>query len=46
MTYLDKYAETGIEYTTVLKKIIKQNSLTDFDDAELLPSSEKLKKII
>ena len=46
VTYLDKYAETGIEYTTVLKKIIKQNSLTDFDDAELLPSSEKLKKII
>ena len=25
---------------------IEQNRLTDFDDAELLPTSEKLKKII
>ena len=46
VTYLDKYAETGKEYTIVLKKIIKQNSLTDFDDSKLLPSSEKLKNII
>ena len=44
--YLDKYAETGVEYTKILKKIIEQNALTDFDDAELLPTSEKLKKII
>ncbi len=44
--YLDKYAETGKEYTIILKKIIEQNILTDFDDAELLPTSEKLKKII
>ena len=44
--YLDKYAETGKEYTIILKKIIEQNALTDFDDAELLPTSEKLKKII
>ena len=44
--FLDKYAQTGNEYTAILKKIIKQNSLTDFDDAKLLPSSEKLKKII
>ncbi len=44
--YLDKYAETGIQYTIILKKIIEQNVLTDFDDAELLPTSEKLKKII
>ncbi|MBT91881.1 MAG: glucosaminidase [Candidatus Pelagibacter sp.] len=44
--YLDKYAETGKEYTVVLKKIIKQNSLTDFDGVKLLPSSEKLKKLI
>ncbi len=44
--YLDKYAETGKEYTDVLTKIILQNSLVDFDDAKLLPTSEKLKKII
>ena len=44
--YLDKYAETGKDYTLILKKIIEQNILTDFDDAELLPTSEKLKKII
>ena len=37
--YLDKYAETGQEYVKILQKIIKQNSLTDFDDAKLLPSS-------
>ena len=44
--YLDKYAETGVEYTKVLKKIIKQNSLTDFDDVNILPTSLKLKKLI
>ena len=44
--YLDKYAETGKEYTKILIKIIKQNSLIDFDDAKLLPTSEKLKKLI
>ena len=37
--YLDKYAETGEVYVKVLQKIIKQNNLTDFDDAKLLPSS-------
>ena len=31
--YLDKYAATGKEYTVILKKIIKQNSLKDFDKA-------------
>ena len=46
VNYLDKYAETGIEYTKILKKIIEQNNLTDFDDAKLLPSSKKMKKII
>ena len=46
VNHLDKYAETGKEYTIILKKIIEQNILTDFDDAELLPTSEKLKKII
>jgi len=44
--YLDKYAETGKEYIKVLKKIIEQNNLTDFDDAKLLPSSIKLKSLI
>ena len=44
--YLDKYAETGIEYTKVLSKIIKQNSLTEFDDVKILPTSAKLKNLI
>ena len=46
VNYLDKYAETGKEYIKILKIIIKQNSLQDFDDAKLLPSSEKIKKLI
>ena len=44
--YLDKYAETGIEYTKILIKIIEQNSLTDFDDVKILPTSKKLKSLI
>ncbi len=44
--YLDKYAETGEEYVRILKKIIQQNDLTDFDDAKLLPSSIQLKSLI
>ena len=44
--YLEKYAETGKEYIIVLKKIIEQNSLTEFDTVKLLPSSKKLKKLI
>ena len=44
--YLDKYAETGKEYIKILKKIINQNNLTDFDDAKLLPSSLQLKSLI
>jgi Bax protein len=44
--YLDQYAATGVEYTKVLKKIIEQNSLKDFDDVKLLPTSRKLKKLI
>jgi len=44
--YLDKYAATGKEYTRVLKKIISQNSLKDFDDVKLLPTSRKLKNLI
>ncbi len=44
--YLEKYAETGKEYTEVLKKIINQNSLTDFDDVDILPTSLKMKNLI
>ena len=44
--YLDKYAATGKEYTEILKKIIKQNSLRDFDDVKLLPSSIQSKNLI
>ena len=44
--HLDKYAETGNEYVEVLQKIIKQNSLKDFDEARLLPSSKDLKSLI
>ena len=44
--YLDEYAATGVKYTEILKKIIKQNSLKDFDDVKLLPSSELIKKVI
>ena len=44
--YLDKYAETGTEYIEVLQKIIQQNSLKDFDEARLLPSSKDLESLI
>ena len=44
--YLDKYAETGKEYVRILQQIIKQNNLTDFDDAKLLPSSINLESLI
>ena len=44
--YLDKYAETGDEYTRVLKQIIDQNKLTDFDDAEILPDSIREKSLV
>ena len=44
--YLDKYAETGKEYVKILQQIIRQNSLTDFDDAKLLPSSIDLESLI
>ena len=44
--YLDKYAETGIEYTRVLIQIIEQNKLIDFDDAKILPSSKREKSLI
>ena len=44
--YLNEYAETGNQYVEVLRKIIKQNSLKDFDDAKLLPSSTDLESLI
>jgi Bax protein len=44
--YLDKYAETGKEYVKILQQIIRQNLLTDFDDAKLLPSSIELESLI
>ena len=44
--FLNEYAETGNEYVEVLKKIIKQNNLQDFDDAKLLPSSIELESLI
>ena len=44
--YLNEYAQTGKEYTKILKKIIEQNSLTDFDDAQILPRSKKIKNLI
>ncbi len=43
---LDNYAETGKEYTKILKQIIKQNSLKDFDDVKLMPLSIKYKNLI
>ena len=44
--HLDKYAETGNQYIDVLKKIIEQNNLKDFDEARLLPSSKDLDSLI
>ena len=44
--HLDKYAETGSQYIEVLKKIIEQNNLKDFDEARLLPSSKDLESLI
>ena len=43
---LDNYAETGKEYTKILKQIIQQNSLKDFDDVKLMPLSVKYKNLI
>ena len=44
--HLDKYAETGNQYIEVLRKIIEQNNLKDFDEARLLPSSKDLESLI
>ena len=43
--HLDKYAETGKEYVKILQQIIRQNNLTDFDDAKLLPLSIDLESL-
>ncbi len=37
--YLESYAATGKEYVTILKSIISQNKLTDFDNAVLMNTS-------
>ena len=44
--YLDSYAETGEEYVKILKQIINQNNLKDFDKAKILPSSKSLQNNI
>jgi Bax protein len=44
--YLNEYAETGKQYVEILKKIIQQNNLKDFDNAKLLPSSLELESLI
>ena len=40
--YLKNYASIGEKYVVILEDIIEKNSLTDFDEANLLPT--KLKK--
>ena len=40
--YLKNYAAIGEKYVAILEGIIENNSLTDFDKADLLPT--KLKK--
>ena len=44
--HLDRYAETGKQYVKILQQIIRQNNLTDFDDAKLLPLSINLESLI
>ena len=39
--YLKNYAAIGEEYIVILGSIIKKNSLTDFDKANLLPTKSK-----
>ena len=43
---LNNYAETGKEYTKILKQIIQQNSLKDFDEVKIMPLSVKYKNLI
>ena len=46
VNYLYNYAATGKEYTKILKKIIEQNRLTDFDDATLINSDKSKASLI
>ena len=39
--YLEKYASIGEKYVEILESIIVKNSLTDFDEANLLPTNLK-----
>ena len=39
--YLKNYSEIGIKYTEIIEGIVVQNSLTDFDKANLLPTKLK-----
>ena len=39
--YLKNYAAIGVKYTEIIEGIIVQNSLTDFDKANLLPTRLK-----
>ena len=38
---LNKYAQTGKEYTEILEQIIKQNRLNDFETVQLTNSIVK-----
>ena len=40
--YLGDYAQTGEEYIRILKKIIEQNNLRDFDKVKILPVRKEL----
>ena len=44
--YLHNYAATGTEYIKTLKKIIKQNELTDFDKSILMNSPQSSSLIL
>ncbi len=40
VTYLESYAATGKEYVKILRSIISQNKLTDFDSSELMNANK------
>ena len=39
--YIESYAATGKEYVKILKSIITQNKLTDFDNSVLMNTSNQ-----
>ena len=41
VSYLESYAATGKEYVKILKTIINQNELTDFDNSELMNTNKE-----